>query len=87
MIPILGLLAKVMIHKMGKAKGGLLTAYGTGLKLLTGAFKALHRPDLKYWSSSFTTPSNGQFSTIPGTTSPHPPCAVTSAYNAFHFFS
>lgn len=48
------MLAKVMIHKMGKAKGGLLQAYGTGPELLTGAFKALHRLDLNYWSSSFT---------------------------------
>lgn len=58
MIPILGILAKVMIRKMGKAKGGLPTAYGTGPKLLTGG-------------SSFTLPSNGQFLNTTGT-SPSP---------------
>lgn len=57
-IPIPGIVAKVTIHKMGKAKGGLPTACGTGPKHLTGAFKALHRLDLNCWSGSFTPPSN-----------------------------
>lgn len=57
-IPIPGIVAKVMIHKMGKAKGGVPTACGTGPKHLTGAFKALHRLDLNCWSGSFTPPSN-----------------------------
>lgn len=73
MIPILGTLAKLMIHKVGKAKGGLRTAYGPGRRLLTGA-------------SSFTLPSNGQFSNTPGT-SPQAPHAIPSAYNALHFSS
>lgn len=73
MSPILGILAKVMIHKMGRAKGGLPTAYGNGPKLLTGG-------------SSFTLPSNGRLLNTPGT-SPQSPHAIPSAYNALHFSS